>query len=96
MENNQNNATASSPDRAKFEEGLIETRYTEQGEPYYMIKDGLNTEEYARLAKKVLESEKDIAHDFRGKVINESGNSEAFFEYKSGWFLEGLAEGEVE
>lgn len=96
MDNDKNSGALNGADRARFEEGLVETRYTEQGEPWYVIRDGLNVEEYAVLAKSVLETEKDIAHDFKGKVISESGDSEAFFDYKSGWFLEGLAGGEIE
>jgi hypothetical protein len=96
MDNNQKDVRSSSPDRSKLEAGLVETLYSEQGEPCYVIKDELDVKEYAVLAKQVLESEKDIAHDFTGKVTNESGDREAVFEYKSGWFLEGLAEGEVE
>ncbi|MGM9476177.1 hypothetical protein ACS5PU_07095 [Pedobacter sp. GSP4] len=96
MNNNQKLGSVSSADRAKFEEGVVETCYTEQGEPYYVIRNGLDVKAYALLAKQVLEAEKDIAHDFKGKVINESRDKEAFFEYKSGWFLEGLADGEIE
>ncbi|MGM9478095.1 hypothetical protein ACS5PU_16840 [Pedobacter sp. GSP4] len=96
MKDKQRSPSVGGDDRARFEEGLVETRYTEQGEPYYVVRDGLDVEEYAALAKSVLESEKDIAHDFKGRVISEAGDREAFFDYKSGWFLEGLAEGELE
>jgi len=96
MKDIQKEGGQSSADRVKFEQAVVETRYTGQGEPYYIIKDGLELETYAALAKAVLESEKDIAHDFQGKVISESGDREAVFEYKSGWFLDGLANGEIE
>lgn len=96
MENSSKRAEFNTADRKRFDEGLIETRWTETGEPYYVIRDGLDLEEFARLAKARLEEDKEIAHDFSTKVINESGNMEVPFEYKSGWFLEGLAEGEVE
>ncbi|GAA4200036.1 hypothetical protein GCM10022289_11300 [Pedobacter jeongneungensis] len=96
MEINKNGGALEAANRNKFEEGVVETRWTDVGEPYYVIRDGLDLEEYAAMAKAVLESEKDIAHDFTGKVISESGDREVLFEYKSGWFLEGLAEGEIE
>ncbi|MGN7988792.1 hypothetical protein ACTJKC_15690 [Pedobacter sp. 22226] len=96
MEINQNGGALEAANRNKFEEGVVETRWMDVGEPHYVIRDGLDLEEYAARAKAVLESEKDIAHDFTGKVISESGDREVLFEYKSGWFLEGLAEGEIE
>ncbi len=82
--------------KKKFDEGLIESQWSENGELMYIVKDGLNLEEYALLAKQILESEGDIAHDFTGKVTNKSKTESARFEYRSGWFLDGLAEGEVE
>ncbi len=82
--------------KTKFDDGLIESLWSENGELMYIIKDGLDLNEYALLAKQILESEGDIAHDFTGKVTNESKNEFARFEYRSGWFLDGLAEGEIE
>jgi len=96
MENNNEQKTFSLADQKRFEEGLLETRWTQTGEPYYVIRDGLDLNEYALLAKGQLEHEREIAHDFTSRVINESADSEVPFEYKSGWFLEGLAEGEIE
>ncbi|MFC4213038.1 hypothetical protein ACFOWA_17715 [Pedobacter lithocola] len=92
MQTNSKGAEFNAADRQQFNDGLIETRWTESGEPYYVIRDGLDLEEFARLAKAHLEDKKDIAHDFSSKVINESGDMEVPFEYKSGWFLEGLTE----
>lgn len=95
--NNQNHAPrASEAEHEKFEQGLVETRWTQTGEPYYVAKDGLDLQEFAVLAKLILEDEKAIAHDFTSKVVSESGDQEVSFEYKSGWFLEGLGEGEIE
>ena len=76
----------------KFEDGLFETRWTEAGEPYFVVEDGVYLKEFAALAKMVLESKKEIAHDFTSKVISKSGEEEVPFEYQSGWFLEGLGE----
>ena len=91
--NNQDKApVASQADHEKFERGLLETRWTEAGEPYYVIRDGHDLSEFAALAKLILEDEKAIAHDFTTKVINEAGDEEVEFEYKSGWFLDGLGE----
>jgi len=47
------------------------------------------------MAKTVLESQREIAHDFVGKVSNESGSHSVKFKYSSGWFLEGLADPQV-
>ncbi|MEH3112875.1 hypothetical protein [Pedobacter terrae] len=82
--------------KKKFDEGLIESLWSENGELMYIIKDGLDLNEYALLAKQILESEGDIAHDFTGKVTNQSKTEYARFDYRSGWFLDGLAEGEIE
>jgi hypothetical protein len=82
--------------QAKFDQGVVESIWSENGELSYVIKDGLNIEEYAIVIKEVLESQKEIAHDFAGTVTNESRTAFAKFEYKSGWFLEGLADGEIE
>jgi len=82
--------------QSKFDQGVVESIWSENGELSYVIKDGLDVEEYAMIIKEVLESEKEIAHDFAGKVTDESGTASAKFEYKSGWFLEGLAGGEIE
>lgn len=82
--------------KERFDDGLIESLWSENGELMYIIKEGLDLNEYALLAKKILESEGDIAHDFTGKVTNKSKTEFARFEYRSGWFLDGLAEGEIE
>ncbi len=82
--------------KQKFEDGMIESVWSENGELTYIIKDGLDLNEYALAAKQILESDSDIAHDFVGKVTNESKSASAKFEYRSGWFLDGLAEGEIE
>jgi len=82
--------------KKKFDDGLIESLWSENGELMYIIKDGLDLNKYALLAKQVLESEGAIAHDFTGKVTNKSKSEFARFEYRSGWFLDGLAEGEIE
>jgi hypothetical protein len=96
MENKSKMKEFSPSDQNTFEEGLVETRWTQTGEPYYVIRDGLDLNEYALLAKGLLEHDREIAHDFTSKVMNVSGDSEVPFEYKSGWFLEGLAEGEID
>ncbi|QDW26294.1 hypothetical protein FFJ24_016315 [Pedobacter sp. KBS0701] len=82
--------------KKKFDDGVIESVWSENGELMYVIKDGLDLNEYALTAKQILESEGDIAHDFTGKVTNESKTETARFEYKSGWFLDGLVDGEIE
>lgn len=92
---NETNNPLTAEEANRFESGVIETVWSETGEPHYIIQDGLNVKEYASLAKKSLENEHIIAHDFTSYVINGSGER-ADFEYKSGWFLEGLAEQEME
>jgi len=92
---NETNNPLSQEEANRFESGVVETIWSETGEPYYIIKDGLDLKEYASLAKKSLENERVIAHDFTSFVINGSGKR-ADFEYKSGWFLEGLGEQEME
>jgi len=82
--------------KKKFENGVIESAWSENGELTYIIKDGLDLNEYALAAKLVLESERDIAHDFTGKITNSSKTGFVKFEYRSGWFLDGLADGEIE
>jgi len=96
MDNQNKAARASQADHEKFKQGLLETRWTETGEPFYVIKDGNDLNEFAPLAKLILEDEQAIAHDFTSKVVSESGDQEVPFEYQSGWFLEGLGEGEIE
>ncbi|RZK15196.1 MAG: hypothetical protein EOO86_17165 [Pedobacter sp.] len=80
----------------KFNEALVETIWSDSGTPSYVIKEGLNPEEYSKMAKQILEAEHVIAHDFTIKVSTESGSQSAKLEYQSGWFLEGLGAGEVE
>ncbi|MCX2431379.1 hypothetical protein [Pedobacter sp. GR22-10] len=92
MDNQNHVPQLTEEQQKKFEEGLVETRWTEAGEPYFVIEDGLNLDEFALLAKAVLESKKEIAHDFTSKVIRKSGEEEVTFKYHSGWFLEGLGE----
>jgi len=79
----------------RFKAGVIRSDWSENGELTYVIKDGLNLDEYAQMAKTVLESQREIAHDFVGKVSNESGSHSVKFKYSSGWFLEGLADPQV-
>jgi len=85
----------STEEAEKFAAGIEETVWSDTGEPHYIIKDGFNLDEFAVLAKKKLETEKLIAHDFNSFVMNRAGER-ADFEYKSGWFLEGLADGKIE
>lgn len=94
----ENNKTTdfSDADMQKFNEGVLETLWTDNGIPYFVIKDGFDLKEYARLAKLSLERDREIAHDFTSKVVDETGTKEEPFDYKSKWFLEGLAEGEIE
>jgi len=80
----------------KFDDGVIESLWSENGELTYIIKDGLDLNEYALAAKQILESDRDIAHDFTGKVTHQSETGSARFEYRSGWFLDGIANGETE
>ena len=82
--------------QAKFDQAVVESIWSENGELSYVIKDGLDLDEYAQVIKAVLESQKEIAHDFSGTVTNESKTVRSTFQYNSGWFLEGLAEGEIE
>ncbi|WP_316809492.1 hypothetical protein [Pedobacter agri] len=82
--------------RQKFNDALLETIWSDTGAPSYIIKEGLDPEEYSIMAKQLLEAEQIIAHDFTSEVRDESGSKSAKFDYKSGWFLEGLGEGEVE
>ncbi|WP_231459929.1 hypothetical protein [Pedobacter sp. Leaf132] len=79
----------------KFASGVAETIWSDTGTPHYVIKDEFDLDEFAVLAKRTLEAEQLIAHDFSSFVVNASGHR-AEFEYKSGWFLEGLADGEIE
>jgi hypothetical protein len=79
----------------KLDQGIVESTWTESGELSYVIQNGLNVEDYARIIKAMLESQNEIAHDFWGTVTNESKTSSARFQYKSGWFLEGLANGDI-
>lgn len=81
--------------RQKFEDGVVESVLSESGALTYVIKDGLDLKEYASMAKMVLENNGEIAHDFNGRVINESKTDHADFEYKSSWPLDGLAEIEI-
>jgi len=80
----------------KFDDGVLETIWTDNGIPYFIIKSGLDLSEYARLAKLSLEHERQIAHDFTSKVTDESGEQEVKFTYRSKWFLEGLADGDMD
>lgn len=84
------------PTQHKFDQGVLEALWSENGELTYIIKDGLDLDEYALLAKTLLEKSGEIAHDFTGKVTNKSETGSARFEYRSGWFLNGLAKGETE
>lgn len=85
-----------SPEEAdRFASGVMETVWSQTGEPHYVIREGLDLKEFALLAKRSLETERIIAHDFTSYVINPLGER-ADFEYKSGWFLDGLADGEIE
>ncbi|QPH39019.1 hypothetical protein [Pedobacter endophyticus] len=93
---NESTQQFSDADLEKFNQGVAEALWTDNGIPYFVIKDGLDLSEYARLAKLSLERDREIAHDFTSKVTNESGSEEVEFEYKSKWFLDGLAEGEIE
>lgn len=78
--------------QTRFKAGIVRSDWSENGELTYVIKDGLDLDEYAQMAKKVLESEREIAHDFVGKVTSESGDHSVKFQYSSGWFLEGMAD----
>ncbi|KLT67327.1 hypothetical protein [Pedobacter sp. BMA] len=91
-----NSATDKIAIRKEFEAGLVEEKLTENGIPFFVIRDGLDLAQYALLAKQVLEAEKLIAHDFTSDVVNESGTERRSFDYESGWFLEGISGGEVE
>jgi len=97
MENNELNSVDQelAAMRKKFEDAVVETVLSESGAQTYIIKDGLDLKEYASLAKIILEANGDIAHDFNGRVVNESKTDHADFEYKSRWPLDGLAEIEI-
>jgi len=81
---------------AAFQKHLVETILSENGEITYVLEDGSDLAEYAQAAKKLLEAKKDIAHDFVGTVTNKSRNESHTFTYNSGWFLDGIADGEAE
>ena len=83
-------------EKKKFDDGVLETIWTDNGIPYFIIKSGLDLSEYARLAKLSLEHDRQIAHDFTSKVTDESGEQEVKFTYRSKWFLEGLANEDME
>jgi|GEM_PF-616206 len=80
----------------KFEAGVVESVLSESGAITYIVKDELDLQEYALIAKTILERNAEIAHDFKGRVVNESKTDHADFEYKSGWPLDRLSEGEIE
>jgi len=86
----------SEADKRKFNDGVLETIWTDNGIPCFIIKSGLDLTEYARLAKLSLEQDRQIAHDFTSKVTDESGEEEVKFTYSSKWFLEGLASKDME
>ena len=96
MSTNTDEPQFSEADKKKFDTGVTETLWTDNGIPYFIIKSGLDLAEYARLAKLSLEHERQIAHDFTSKVTDESGAHEVKFTYRSKWFLEGLASKDVE
>jgi len=80
MDDNKKSGALDGTHRIRLEAGLIEARYTGQGEPYQVVRDGIDAGEYAALAKAVLGSANDIAHDFKRRVISGSGDGEAFFD----------------
>jgi len=82
--------------RTKFNKVLVDTVWSDNGELGYVIQDGFDLNEYAQIAKKILEADRDIAHDFVGTVSNLSQTEVVTFDYRSGWFLEGIADGEIE
>jgi len=92
----KNGLQFSEAERKKFDDGVLETIWTDNGIPYFIIKCGLDLSEYARLAKLSLEHNRQIAHDFTSKVTDESGEKEVEFTYLSKWFLEGLANEDME
>lgn len=82
--------------RTKFNKVLVDTVWSDNGELGYVIQDGFDLNEYAQMAKKILEADRDIAHDFVGTVSNQSQTEVVTFDYRSGWFLEGISDGEIE
>lgn len=82
--------------KTKFNKVLIETLWSDKGEISYVIEDGFDLQEYAQMAKRILEADRDIAHDFVGTVMNKSQTEVVEFQYRSGWFLEGIADGDLE
>lgn len=91
-----NSEPGSELNEQKFNDAVLEALWSENGELTYIIRDGLDLEEYAVLAKAVLEKSREIEHDFTGKVTNEGNTGVVQFEYRSGWFLDGLAGGKIE
>lgn len=81
--------------RTKFNKVLVDTVWSDNGELGYVIQDGFDLNEYAQMAKKILEADRDIAHDFVGTVSNQSQTEVVTFDYRSGWFLEGISDGEI-
>ena len=53
---NGTNNPLTTEEAQRFESGVIETVWSETGEPHYIVKDGLDVKEYAALAKKSLEN----------------------------------------
>ena len=82
--------------KTKFNKVLLETLWSDSGEISYVIEDGFDLHEYAEMDKRILEADRDIAHDFTGTVTNKSQTEIAEFQYRSGWFLEGISDGELE
>ena len=96
MNTNTNDPQFNEVDKKKLDDGILETIWTDNGIPYFIIKSGLDLVEYAQLAKRFLEHEGQIAHDFTSKVTDESGEQKVKFTYRSNWFLEGLAVKDME
>ncbi|WP_156166794.1 hypothetical protein [Pedobacter sp. BMA] len=54
----------------KFNEQVIESYWSENGELIYILKDEANLEQYAGIAKKLLTASPELDQNFTGKVAH--------------------------
>lgn len=76
--------------------GLIEEKRNGQGIPYYVSRKETDLEALAFQIKAYLEKENLVAHDFSTKVWNKDQTQSAQIDYRSGWPIDGIADGELE
>jgi len=76
--------------------GLIEEKFNEQGIPHYVLHTDGDLETVASRIKAYLEKEQLVAHDFDTKLWKEDLSESVNIDYRSGWPIDGIANGEVE